>query len=94
MRARFGRPVKPLSPDHNFIVVRAHQRLAALWIDRVNGILSFEPTALAGAEGLIVGTRSFAGILRTRDGLVVVHDPEAFITEAELDAASEATLWQ
>lgn len=92
MRARFGRPVRPLSPEHRFIVVNTHGRPLAMWVDRVIGILTYDPDSLIGAEGLIVGTRSFAGILRTSDGLVVIHDPEAFISESELDAVSEASL--
>lgn len=92
MRARFGRPVRPLSPEHRFIVVHTHGRPIAMWVDRVLGILTYDPKTLVGSEGLIVGTRSFAGILRTPDGLVVIHDPEAFISESELDAISEASM--
>ncbi len=92
MRARFGLHTQALSPEHRFIVVNTHGRPIALWIDRVLGILTYDPNALVGSEGLIVGARSFAGILRTREGLVVIHDPEAFISESELDAVSEASL--
>jgi purine-binding chemotaxis protein CheW len=92
MRARFGLRTQPLSPEHRFIVVNTHRRPVALWVDRVLGILTYDPDSLVGSEGLIVGTRSFAGILRTPDRLVVIHDPEAFISESELDAVSEASL--
>jgi len=92
MRARFGRPVQPLSPEHRFIVVKTHGRPIAMWVDRVLGILTYDPNSLIGADGLIVGTRSFEGILRTPEGLVVIHDPEAFISESELDAVSEASV--
>lgn len=91
MRARLGRPHQPLSPEHRFIVIDIHGRLVALWVDRIVGILTYDPGTLVNAEGLIVGTRSFAGILRTGDRLVVVHDPQAFITESELDALAEAS---
>jgi purine-binding chemotaxis protein CheW len=92
MRARFGLRAQQLSPEHYFIVVTTHDRLVALWVDRVLGILTFNPDSLIASEGLIVGTRSFAGILRTGEGLVVIHDPQAFISESELDAVSEASL--
>jgi len=92
MRARFGLRTQPLSPEHRFIVVNTHGRPIALWVDRVLGILTYDPNSLLGSEGLIVGTRSFAGILRTPDSLVVIHDPAAFISESELDAVSEASL--
>lgn len=92
MRARFGRPVRPLAPEHYFIVVTTHNRPVALWVDRVLGILTFDPDTLIASEGLIVGTRSFEGILRTGNGLVVIHDPQAFIGESELDAVSEASM--
>lgn len=92
MRARFGLRMQPLSPEHRFIVVNTHSRPIAMWVDRVLGILTYNTDEIVGSEGLIVGARSFAGILRTSDGLVVIHDPEAFISESELDAVSEATL--
>ncbi|HEY1727323.1 MAG TPA: chemotaxis protein CheW [Candidatus Baltobacteraceae bacterium] len=92
MRARFGRPVQPLSPEHRFILVQTHSRPIAMWVDGVIGILTYDPNSLIGSEGLLVGTRSFEGILRTPEGLVVIHDPEAFISESELDAVSEASL--
>lgn len=94
VRARFGRPVKPLAPDHFFIIVKTHGRPVALWVDRVLNVVEFDPRELVGAQGLVVGTRSFAGILRTRDGLIVLHDPAAFITETELDAVAEGRTWQ
>jgi purine-binding chemotaxis protein CheW len=90
MRARFGLRTHALSPEHYFIVVTTHGRPVALWVDRILGIVTFDPNALVASEGLIVGARSFAGILRTNDGLVVVHDPQAFVSESELDAVSEA----
>ena len=92
MRARFGLSTQALSPEHRFIVVNTHDRPVALWVDRVVGILTYDPDSLVGSEGLIVGARSFAGILRTPEGLVVIHDPQAFISESELDAVSEASL--
>lgn len=92
MRARFGLSVRPLSPENYFIVVTTHNRPVALWVDRVLGILTFDPDSLIASEGLIVGTRSFAGILRSGDGLIVIHDPQAFISESELDAVAEASL--
>jgi len=92
MRARFGLRTQPLSPEHRFIVVNTHGRPVAMWVDSVHGILTYTPDSLVGSEGLIVGARSFAGILRTPEGIVVIHDPEAFISESELDAVSEASL--
>ena len=92
MRARFGLRTQPLSPEHRFIVVNTHGRPIAMWVDRVLGILTYSPDSLVGSEGLIVGARSFAGILRTPEGIVVIHDPDAFISESELDAVSEASL--
>ena len=102
LRVRFGRLGRELSPDDQFIVAETQTvaetqdgsggtRRVAFWVDRVTDLMEAPPPdAVQRAEGLIVGTKSLAGVLRTADGLILLHDLKAFVTEAELDAILEA----
>lgn len=89
LRVRFGRMPRPLDPDDHFVIVNAHGRAIALWVDRVVGIIPHSP-AIRPTEGLIVGTRSLRGVTRTADNIVLVHDVAGFAGEAELDALEHA----
>jgi purine-binding chemotaxis protein CheW len=90
LRRWFGLPPRQLAPEHNFILVRTHGLPLALWVDRVTSIVKLSPDTLRDAQGLVVGTKSLRGIVRTADGLVALHDVSAFVTQAELEAAHRA----
>ena len=61
-----------------------------LWVDAVLDVVSLDAEAIVGAAGLLVGERSLSGVMRTDSGLVMIHDPDAFINESEADALTAA----
>lgn len=90
LRVRFGRPPRPMELSDQLIVVRAGERLVALWVNGVEAFAPAETAAWSSAGGLVVGDRSLVGVATLADGLVTIHDVDAFIAQCEADAVFEA----
>jgi purine-binding chemotaxis protein CheW len=87
---RFGGTRRALELTDQFVVVRARQRLLALWIDEVEAFATGDALARRAAGGLIAGDRSLAGVAATAGGLATIHDLDAFVEQCETDAVFEA----
>lgn len=90
---RFGHAPRPLHPDDRFVVARAGGRVVALHCERIEGFVTIDTSDVASADPLSYEGRWVTGAARLFDGLVLIHDPETFLTAAEretLDAAVAA----
>jgi len=90
LRARLGRAVTPPSIDEHLVLLQATTRTIACRVDRASDLVTLDDASLAPPSGLVASARGIAGVAATADGLVVVHDVDAFLDEAEtlaLDAA-------
>lgn len=90
LRRRFRLPPRPLSPLDHFIVARAGARQVVLHVDRTEGLLTLEPGVLDETPRALPGVGYVAGALKLPDGLVLVHDLKAFLSEAEALALDTA----
>jgi purine-binding chemotaxis protein CheW len=90
LRSRLGLRTKELALSDHFIITISRERRVALWVDAVDDVMALDWGAFVPAEGLIVGTRSLAGVARGAEGLLLIHDLSAFLTESEADALSVA----
>ena len=92
-RARFGLPPRPLSSSDRFIVADAGRQTVALRADAVVDLLELDEAAISPPERLAPRLGLVAGVARLPDGLLLLHDLRAFLSQAEsehLDAALEA----
>ena len=91
VRARFRLPARPLDPSDHFIVASAGARGVILRVDRATHLAMVgEAAAPTSAPAAVYE----AGIATLDDGMVLVHDVAAFLSEAEsegLDAAMGAS---
>jgi purine-binding chemotaxis protein CheW len=90
VRARFGVGPAPLRPDQHMVIARAGPRLVALRVDRVVALREVAAAAPSPAGALAPGLERLAGIARLEDGLVVIQDLEAFLSQAEEEALDRA----
>jgi purine-binding chemotaxis protein CheW len=93
LRRRFHHPSRPLSPMDHFIVARAGPREVVLRVDRAEGLRVLAPGEWDPAPRALPGLGTVAGAVKLEDGVVLVHDLAAFLSEAEaleLDAALAA----
>jgi purine-binding chemotaxis protein CheW len=80
-RPRFGRPSRRVAVTDLFLVVTARGLPGVLWVDAVVGVIVPAPSERFDVGALVVDP-SVVGIARQRDGLVVIHDLEAFLADA------------
>lgn len=82
-RARIGADRRPLRLSDRFVVVRTAARTMAV---RVDAAVALSEVAIIDAErggSLTADVLRGAGLARTVDGLLVVHDVEAFLSVEE-----------
>jgi purine-binding chemotaxis protein CheW len=90
VRGRFGLAPRAAGPDDHLIVARAGERPVAVRVDRALDLVRVAPDQIQAAEQLSSNLGHVAGVARLADGLVVIHDLAAFLSQAEADQLSAA----
>jgi purine-binding chemotaxis protein CheW len=90
LRQRFGLPARALDPSEYFALARAGDREVAVRVDRAIELVSIDPAAVDRAEPILRRSRYLAGVAKLDEGLVLIHDLEAFLSEAEAASVDEA----
>lgn len=89
LRARFGLSRRPASPNDHLVLVRVEDRTVALRVDRVLDLVTVPTTAVVAARGLAPGPH-LQGVARLDDGLLLIHDVDAFLSDDESAALDDA----
>ncbi len=92
LRARVGRPHRPVRLSDHLIIAQAATRTVALRVDRARELVTLPREELESAIGLKSASH-VAGLVRLATGLVVVHDLNALLSAEEgalLDQAMDA----
>lgn len=89
MRARFGLPPRPVDPSQHFIVARAGERLVVIRVDEAAKVSRVNLDDVEPIARVAPGTRHVAGVMKTADGMVLIHELAAFLTQAENEVLTE-----
>lgn len=88
---RLGLPPRPvISADEHLVVLRAGGRTVAVRVDDAESLEELDPRALREGAPILAAARTVAGVARLGDGTVTVHDPAAFLGQAEREALDRA----
>ncbi|HMI85136.1 MAG TPA: chemotaxis protein CheW [Polyangiaceae bacterium] len=90
LRVRFGLPSPPVELTDHFIVTRARHRVVAIRTDRAMKLVTVARDDVMEAERIVSGTRYISGIARIADGVILIHDVDAFLSEAESATLDQA----
>jgi purine-binding chemotaxis protein CheW len=77
--------------DH-LILARTRRRPVALLVDQVGGVVSFTEAQLVPAQEILPGLGYVDGIVKTKNGMILIHDLDQFLSleeERRLDNALE-----
>lgn len=94
IRLRFRLPAKTPHPTDHLLIAWAGRRRVALRVDRVVGLAPIAAHDIQEADVLSTRAEYLVGVARQPDGLVLLHDLDGFLAEAELgdlDAALGAS---
>jgi purine-binding chemotaxis protein CheW len=89
IRRRFRLPERDIRPEDLFIVARAGSLKVALVVDEAHGVIEPEKDPVP-PENVMAGLDYVAGVTRTEDGLVLIHDLDTFLSLEEENSLSQA----
>lgn len=92
LRHCFGLPTRPLSPADHLVIGRTWRRSVALVVDSVEGVFDHAPAEIADADSILPDMEYVSGVVRMKDGMVLIHDLDRFLSleeETLLDQALE-----
>ena len=90
MRRRFQLPERSASLSDHLIIARAGGRRVALAVDEALDVLAPAAATIAAPEQILAGLEYVQGVVRLDDGLLFIHDLDAFLSPAESAALDEA----
>ena len=90
VRARFRLPARPLDPSDHFVVASARGRRVVLRAEQSHGLQALDALAIGHALNLPQGAPHVAGVASTSDGLVLIQDLHAFLSDVESAALERA----
>jgi len=83
LRKRLGFPEKPLASSDRFLILQLASRKLALVIDEIHHITTDGENPLPDPEKLEEALET-EGITRCKDGLILIYDPEKFLSSSEV----------
>lgn len=86
LHVRFGRPPRPVRISEHFVLADAGKRLVALRVDRVLELVEVPAHDVASARPDDSRMKHVAGIVRLPDGLALLQDLSAFLSQAEAES--------
>ncbi|WP_275423375.1 chemotaxis protein CheW [Geomonas subterranea] len=92
LRRRFRLPERNIGCEDQFVVARTGRLALALHVDATEGVCELAAGALLPADDIVPGTGYLAGVTRTADGLVLIHDLDTLLfpdEEAQIRAVLE-----
>jgi purine-binding chemotaxis protein CheW len=92
LRHRLGLPRREYGLTGHLLVARTHRRTLILPVDAVLGVMAVTADAVTSPDRLLPGIGHVAGIVALPDGLLFIHDLDAFLSldeEQRLSAALE-----
>ena len=90
IRKRFQLPQREIQLDDQLIIAQTSTRTVALLVDSVNDVIEISEEKIIASENILPGLDYIEGVVRTEDGMVLIHDLEQFLSLQEEKALNEA----
>jgi len=83
LRRRLELPARDYGLSAHLLIVQTPRRTLAVPADEVTGVVEVDPGSVSPTEAVLPGLGRVAGIAALRDGLLFIHNIEAFLTPEE-----------
>lgn len=90
LRGLLGLSLKKVQGDDALILLSTAVRRLAFWVDGVEGVKSFPADRLLQARPLLGDNRYISRMASGKEGVILIHDPEALLSAKEEAALAEA----
>jgi purine-binding chemotaxis protein CheW len=91
LRRRFRLTPRPLGLSEQLIIAETQRRVVAVRADRTIDVVAVDPAQVHDPRAVVPDADQVAGVVTLPDGLVLIHDLDTFLTQAEA-ATLEAAL--
>lgn len=89
-RKRFGIPEREIELSDQLLVARTSRRTLAMWVDAVTGVIECDAQDFVTAETVVPGMEYVKGIVKLRDGMILVHDLDTLLSLEEAQSLDDA----
>lgn len=92
VRRRFRLPERGIALTDQLIVAHTARRPVALVVDTVTDVVECSEQSLIAAQSILPAVEYLEGVVKLKDGLILVHDLDTFLSleeETSLDRALE-----
>ena len=90
IRKRFRLPQREMQLDDQLIIASTSKRTVALLVDSVSDVIEISEEKIIAGENILPGMEYVEGVVKTEDGMILIHDLEQFLSLQEEKALHEA----
>jgi len=90
IRKRFHLPQREMRLVDQLIVASTSKRTVALLVDSVSDVIEIPEEKIIAGENILPGLEYVDGVVKTEDGMILIHDLEQFLSLEEEKALHEA----
>ena len=90
IRKRFRRPQREMQLDDQLIIASTSKRTVALLVDSVSDVIEVSEEKVIAGKSILPGLDYIEGVVKTEDGMILIHDLEQFLSLQEEKALHEA----
>lgn len=83
LRQQFGLERRPVTPQDRLVIMRSGGHTIALRADHALDLVSVSSEDLQQAPNVVSGQGDATGVVRLPDGLIVICDPDTFVSGEE-----------
>lgn len=81
---------RALSPADHLIIGHTTRRNVALVVDSITGVIECARQEIATADTILPGMEYVSGIVRLKDGMILIHDLDSFLSLEEENILDQA----
>jgi purine-binding chemotaxis protein CheW len=90
VRRRFNLPGREIELKDQMIVVQTKRRKVALVVDAVDDVMECREETIVPAGDILPDIEYVRGVVKTEDGMILIHDLDTFLSLDEEEALTEA----
>ena len=90
IRKRFRMPQREMQLGDQLIIASTSKRTIALLVDSVNDVIEISEEKIIAGEKILPGLEYVEGIVKTEDGMILIHNLEQSLSLQEENALHEA----
>jgi len=91
IRSRFNLPSREPELNDHLLIMETGRRTLAFIVDGADGVIDASTDQYADTGTVLSGTEYVKGVVKLEDGMVLIHDPETFLSLEE-EHALEAVM--